>query len=226
MLPNNFNLTTSERSIVDESIRKSYLMNGGNLQLTIADTKQPKEYVAKVIQKFRKESKHNVTNLVADKIMEHLLFGYSSRTAITFALLKKIEAQEDVLKSTCCQDIVRDINIDGVHAYECLKCGNMTDTVVITDEEKISLKLQMLDQLRKEDESIVKVCEKLGYLEPQPQTVIKNQQNFVVMPGNKLDDATIADISKLSKVEMESLRLKIEKNILDAEVVDDEDNKE
>ena len=222
MLPNNFNLTTSERSIVDEAIRKSYLMNGGNLQLTIADTKQPKEYVAKVIQKFRKESKYNVTNLVADKIMEHLLFGYSSRTAITFALLKKIEAQEDVLKSTCCQDIVRDINIDGVHAYECLKCGNMSDTVVITDEEKISLKLQMLDQLRKEDESIVKVCEKLGYFEPQPQTVIKNQQNFVVMPGSDLNDTTIKEIQTLSYTEQDAIRLKLERDIANAELSEEE----
>ena len=55
MLPNNFSLTTSERAVVDESIRKSYLVNGGDLQRTIKETKYPQEYVTKVIQKFRKE---------------------------------------------------------------------------------------------------------------------------------------------------------------------------
>ena len=225
MLPNNFSLTTSERAVVDESIRKSYLVNGGDLQRTIKETKYPQEYVTKVIQKFRKESKHNVTNLVADKIMEHLLFGYSSRTAITFDLLKKIESQEDVLKSTCCQDIVRDINIDGIHAYECLKCGNMTDVVSITSEEKVSLKLQMIDQLRKEDEAIVKVCEKMGFFETPPQTVIKNQQNFVVMPKGELDEATVKEISALSRVEQDALRLSIEKTISEAEVVEDGEGK-
>jgi hypothetical protein len=86
----------------------------------------------------------------------------------------------------------------------------------------------VVDNLRKEDESMVKFMETLGFTErKEAQTIIKNQQNFVVMPGANITDQQIADISKLGVVEQEALRLSLQKAIDEAEVVEDgEDNTE
>jgi len=225
----NLKLPISEQSIIDENIRKIYLKNRGDLQKTLQELKYPRDYVVKILTKFRKESKQNVNNLVAAEIVGHLLLGHQSRVQHAQEVLMAAEKEEKQLRSSCCASQIRKLELEGVNLqelqYECLKCGEMCDTYYWIDQDAMNLRLSAIDTLRREDEALVKFLEKLGYTEKKeqpPQTVIQ-QQNIVVMPNaqGQVSAEDMKNIQALRPMEQECLRLKLEKELIEAEVIED-----
>ena len=221
--------TGLEEYKVIERVRESYLKNRGNIIRVLEETNLPEDYVRKIVAKLRKSDDWKVSQLVAENITKHLLTGRDSRITHLMELIKKFEQQEKKTVSTCCEDTVRTVTQAGSNEvlYECLRCGHLTDTVDLINPDTYKAKLIALDELRKEDEFLIKFCEKMGYTEQQlPVTVIKNQQNILVMPGAKgqISEEHMKQIEALKPIEQEALRLKLEKEIREAEIVDDEDD--
>jgi hypothetical protein len=228
MLLENLTLTTSEESRVQERVRVSFLRNRGNIEKVIREVNLPKEYVVKLLVKFRKACKQEGNRLVADQILTHLMFGYNSRVEQLMSVIEQFEKVEKIKKSTCCGWQVRqmaDPHEDGSPAYECLKCNDLTDTYEWLNEEALTKKMAAIAMLRQEDVEMRNFSEKLGYTQKDntPTSVINNTQNIVVMPNNdgKIDDTSIKEMEQLKPVEMEFLRQKIESGLLEAEIIED-----
>ena len=223
MLSNNIKASLSEEYRIEERIRTSYLRCGGRFLDVVKDLHDlPKEHILKVVEKFKKESKAS-TNLVADKILEHILFGYTSRTTILFDTLKKLEAQEQQILSSCHSRQVRVLDLgeefdkDTIR-YECLQCGEICDTYTTLDNDHISLKISTIDQLRKEDANLGKLVESLGFAKtPKVEPVQKTVVTQIVLPTSQkqitADLGVIQDLEKLNPIEQESLRMELEKSI-------------
>ena len=217
--------TSIEEYRMEERVRKAYFRHRGNLLAVLDETKLPKEYIEKAVLKIKKGEDWKVSRLVAEEISREMLLGRQQRIGHLVQEIEMYRENEKVKKSTCCKDLVRRLDTDGVIQYECLGCGNFTDIVEVVNPDAHKMLLVALDELRKEDELFYKFSEKVGIFETPPQTVIKNQQNFVVMPKGELDEATVKEISALSRVEQDALRLSIEKTISEAEVVEDGEGK-
>jgi hypothetical protein len=226
---NNYSPTASEEGRIIERIRVSYIKHRGNLIRVLDEVKLPQEYVEKIVTKLRKENKSDTKRLVADTILEHLLLGHQSRVQHAEEILATAEKEEKQLRSSCCTGNVRKMHVDGVDLqelqYECLKCGEMCDIYYWIDQDAMNLRLNAIDSLRREDESLIKFLEKLGYTEKKeqpPQTVIQ-QQNIVVMPNaqGQVSAEDMKNIQALRPMEQEQLRLNIEKELLEAEVIED-----
>lgn len=62
-----------------EKIKESYLKNRGSVLAVASELKLDLEYTRKMVSKFKKKDKRDVSVLVADSLMEHILLGYKSR---------------------------------------------------------------------------------------------------------------------------------------------------
>ena len=227
MLLENLTLTTSEESKVQEKIRVSFLRNRGNVSKVVKEVKLPEEYVVKALEKFRKAYKSEANRLISDNILTHLLFGYHSRVEHLMEIISKLENVEKIKRSTCCQKAVRPLekaDDQGRQAYECLECGNETQMIELLNEEALSQKMTAIDMLRKEDSEMCRFAEKLGYtIKDSTPPVINNTQNILVMPGQngQIDMEKVQELEKLKPIEQEALRQRIEKELSEAELIED-----
>lgn len=213
-----------------EKIKVSYLRNRGDLAVMIDELQLPKEYIEKQIEKFRRKDAKEVSQLIADNIMEHLLLGYEGRVHYLAEMVRRLEVEAKQLRSTCCNHRVREMDLGeefaGQIKYECLHCHELADTYVHIDEKYMSLKLSTLDVLRKEDEAMAKFAEKMGYTK-KGEPIQKVQITQIVVPGAKpADPMVIQDLDKLNPIEQESLRLELEKSIQEAEITTSDSTKQ
>ena len=227
----NIRIGESQEAEIIEKIRISYIKNRGNsLEITKELGDLPKEYVYKVIRKFKNESKIELPNLVAEKVLEHLMLGYMTRTQYLFETLKEAEKAQKTLISTCCKGQVRPLDpvfngIGATKGWECLDCHKETDVIPVLNEKALYAKMDAIDKLRKEDEAIFKWAVESKYTKKSEKVVNVNQDNSININQSKLSSEEIVELQKLGPLAQEELRLKIEKKLLDVTIVEEEDQK-
>ena len=224
----NLRIGDAEEAEIIEKIRVSYIKNRGNSLLITKELNYPKEFIYKTIRKFKKESKHEMPTLVAEKVLEHLMLGYMTRTQYLFETIKDAERAEKSLRSTCCKSIVRELDrvFEGIGAtkgFECLLCKKEADVYVYLDTDFMTTKMNALEKLRKEDELLHKWLIENKYTE-KPSSIVVQDNSINIQNNKQLSSEDVAELEKLGPLAQEELRLKIEKKILDVEITPNEDD--
>jgi hypothetical protein len=214
-----------------ERVKLSYLKNRGELLSIIKDLDWPEdpehiEYIKKLIKKFKGAEGKEVSVLIANTLMSHVLMGTESRCLHLMEMLRSLDKTEKPYVSVCCNShftAVHDLATE--ESYRCSSCKAICEIHQPPKATIYRIKLDILEQLRDEDLGLVEMAEKMGYSNriEAPTTVINNRPNILVVGGSKeteVEDRRLAeDYVNLPPMEKEKLLNKLKKEIvrLDAE---------
>ena len=155
---------------VIEKVKLSYLKNRGELLSIVKDLEWPEdpehiEYIKKLIKKFRGEENKNVSVLIAHNLMSHVLMGTESRCLHLMEMLRSLEKAEKPFVSVCCNShfTVETEELTGNKQNRCSACKALCEVHQPPKATIYKLKLDLLEQLREEDSSLVLMAEKMGY---------------------------------------------------------------
>ena len=184
----------------------------------------PAEYVKKISEKIKRQTKHDVGFWVANSIMGNLIMGYEQRNHYLKHCLDTLEGTEVVYLSVCCRVPTDITDKEGkVLTGICAKCGQLSRLFAAPRKEIIQLIHQTIDLLRKEDEALVGFADKMGFTNKEPPV----NQNILMIGGDRGDDnkqkrKTVEctmemqnDLEKLTPREREQTRKKIEQYFLE-----------
>jgi hypothetical protein len=211
-----------------EKAKLSYLKNRGNILDILKDLNWPADkdhinYVQKLVGKFKKKESKDVSVLISNTLMQHIMLGYESRIVHLTEMLKALSGRDKEKLSICCEAPAKQCMETAPYGYEdytCLDCGLTCKVKIVDKADIVGLKIDILEQLRTEDEVLVDIAEAMGYTnkkEEQPQVILKQQQNILVM-GEGVDKKVIEDASKLAPMEREKIIEKIYKEFIDVKV--------
>ena len=234
---NNIKSTGVEEFRLVEKIKLSYLKNRGDLFSILKDVEFPEdkdhiEYVQRLIKKFRGAEEKDVSVLIANNLMSHVLLGTESRCSHLMEMLRSLDKSERPAVSVCNNSTYK-VEKDEETELEIFRCCSCQAPCEIHHPPKAmiyKLKLDLLEQLREEDLGLVDMAEKMGYTnktEAPPTTIINNKPNVLIIGGNK--DTEVADkriaeeYTNMPQVEKARLIEKLKKEIvtIDAEPIEE-----
>lgn len=221
-----------------EKVKLSYLRNKGNILAVLKELNWPEDsqhvdYLKKLVKKFKGQEEKDVSVLISNTLMSHVLFGSQSRTLHLMDLLGSLSKEEKPFVSACCKSHYRDEKDDGnVVVHRCMSCKATCEIYQPPKASIYNIKLKILEQLMNEDISLVEMAEKMGYtnkVESNP-TIINHSPNVLVL-NNKNSNSSdsdeetqkiIDDYSKLPPLEKARLVEKLHKEIIaiDAETIE------
>jgi len=201
-----------------EKIKISYLRNRGQVIVMAKELELDLNYVKKMVAKFKKRDNRDTSFWVADALMGHIMSGHHQRVTHLDEMLRSLDRMEQPLLSICCSNPVRKYpDDDPAYAgrYECLFHHAPCEVHIVNMLSVYRLKMQLLDQLGLEEERLVGMAVKMGFVRGEitpPSTLIKAQQNIVVLPGQD-GKRIIEDYSKLSPMDRDRLIDKLKEQI-------------
>lgn len=197
-----------------EKIKLSYLKNRGDVLEIANELNLPTKYIKKVVYKLKKAEDRDVSVLISNTLMSHILLGARSRTIHLMEMLKSLESEEKPMLSLCHEMPVEVIADSFQNKYRCLKCKKVCDITQSPEIDIYAIKNEIIAQLREEDQGLIEMAAKMGYtnrIEPPPAPVFK--QNILVM-GNGTDPNIMRDIQLLPPIEREKLMEKLKREML------------
>jgi hypothetical protein len=208
---------------LSEKIKIAYIKCRGEITGILKELNYPTDeehisLIKKHVARFKKQESRDVSVLISNTLMQHLMLGYQSRIHNLMEMLKVLEGRDQLEVSTCCESPVRhnDNNI-----YTCLTCNLRCNLKKIDKEGILDIKLGVLEQLREEDKALVEFAEKMGYTNkkefpPAPQV----NQNVIILKEGGKEVKIIEEMSELGPLERDTLIQKLEKRIAEGEVVE------
>lgn len=204
----------SENYIQYEKIKLSYLKNRGNAIEVADELNLPVKYIKKVIYKIKKQEDRDVSVLISNTLMSHILLGSKSRVILLTEMLKSLESTEKPLLSFCHEMPVEIIEDSFKTKYKCIQCKKYCEVTEIPEVDIYAVKNDIITQLREEDKNLIELASKMGYtnrIEPPPAPVFK--QNILVM-GQGTNPQIMQDIQLLPPIEREKLMEKLKREML------------
>jgi hypothetical protein len=205
---NNLKVGSAEEYRLIEKVKLSYLKNRGNI-ITISDELSlPIEYVKKLVKKFKGKESRDVSTLIANTLMQQMMFGYESRVQHLMSTLKELEGRQLLKVSVCCEAPLD--TIEGTLPI-CCGCNKEAKIKEIDKEGIIDLKLGILAQLREEDKTMMEFAVKMGYTQQKELPAQNNitQHNVIFMGKdnkiNEQDEKVVKDLVSLSALERDIL---------------------
>jgi len=159
-------------------------------------------YVQKIIKKFKKQRKNDIGIHVCYNFMEYLHMGVQERLCRYQQWLDELEGKSEILVSACHKVPVGEIrnDLDEIVGYRCLelKCGCITPTVLLENIGIYDLRMKILDEMRKDENLLLKAIKDLGFSVAEPQNITKiNQYNFNSGSNSKQIDRIYKEDQKL-----------------------------
>lgn len=204
----------SENYIQYEKIKLSYLKNRGDAIEVADELNLPVKYIKKVIYKIKKQEDRDVSVLISNTLMSHILLGSKSRVILLTEMLKSLESTEKPLLSFCHEMPVEIIEDSFKTKYKCIQCKKYCEVTEIPEVDIYAVKNDIITQLREEDKNLIELASKMGYtnrIEPPPAPVFK--QNILVM-GQGTNPQIMQDIQLLPPIEREKLMEKLKREML------------
>lgn len=205
-----------------EKIKYCYLRYRGDLTRISEELNIPYKTVVKYVNIFKKKEERDVSKMVSNSIMQHLLFGYESRVANLMDMLKNLQSKDSV-KVSCCCDFITKIE-EGKTI--CLRCLKPCEEYCIEKENIYRLKKDIILELREEDKTFAEFAVSMGYTNQEkelPKNIVKVQQNVIMLGKDKLGNDLIADTDKLDPISREKLIKTIEAKVFEeGEIVNGE----
>lgn len=210
--------------LIDERIKLSYLRNRGNSTLVAEELDLDLQYVKKRVARIRKQEKRDVAVLISHNLTQNILLGYESRMQYYLEALKSIDEENSRLVSVCHRLPVIKVSENGVTKYICPKCQKKCKTIKSSKINAMDLKLRILEHMRIEDEQLLNVAQKMGYINADTPPNVVNQI-YVNNKGNKNDEVEMDDeikklISGIDPADREVLIKNIETKILTENIID------
>jgi hypothetical protein len=208
-----------EKFKLDDKIRLLFFKYRGDLNKIAIEAKSPVEYVKKVIDKFKEEQKHNPNLFVVQYFMEYTFMGAKEREIANRDDLDKVVNYENILKSVCCNTIVR--NRDDIPTQQdglthiCLKCNRLCRTYEDLNLEIFDLKIRLREEMRKDEEHLLKAVEDLGFGERKEEVTKVQQFNYIASGKDVSEDdkKVLTDIANADPRTRERIRKEIQKTI-------------
>ena len=196
-----------------EKIKLSFLKNRGNVLEISSELNLPVKYIKKVVYKLKKAEDKDVSVLISNTLMSHILLGVKSRQILLSEMLKSLESTEKPLLSFCHEMPVEVIEDSYKTRYKCIQCKKYCEVTEIPEVDIYAVKNDIISQLREEDKNLIEMASKMGYtnrIDPPPAPVFK--QNILVM-GQGTNPQIMQDIQQLPPMERERLMEKLKKEM-------------
>jgi hypothetical protein len=188
-----------------EKIKLSYLKNRGNVIDISKELNINIEYIQKMVNKFKKKEDRDVSTLIANNLMSHVMLGSQSRTVRLMELVKTIEGAEKPVLSVCCQSSYDEIQDSYCDFYLCQKCHRRCDIHYFIKPAVYNIMVSLIEQLREEDISLIEMADKMGFTNVQkvPDTLI--QQNNKILILNENEKEAFRDLKSLPPLDREKI---------------------
>ena len=194
---------------VVEKIKLCYLKHRGNILEISKELAVDVGYIKKMVEKFRKQESKDVSTLIANNLMSHVLLGSQSRVNRLMSLLNTIEGTEKPILSVCCQSSYDTIQDSYEDYFMCQKCRKKCDINYYVKPVIYRIMMGLIDQLREEDLGLIEMADKMGYTNVQkvPETLI--QQNNKILVYNEQEESAMKDLKALPALDREKVIEKI-----------------
>lgn len=218
-------MSNLERFKVEERIKLSLLKHRGNAVIVSEELGLDLDYVRRVSFKLRKKESRDVSILISNTLMEHIFAGYRSRTELLTEMLNKLRGREQLWVSICCSQPTRiDIGPEGVSVQVCLKCGLPCQVKLLDRNGIFALEQNIIEQLREEDDALIRFAERMGYTNKEPTPPAQVQKNYNLhlhnntpQPQVTLEGEVVQAVSEMLPTDREKLRKSLEARILQGE---------
>jgi len=131
-------------------------------------------YIEKVIKKFQKQRKRDWGINTCYNFMEYLHMGAQERLARCQQWLDELEGASEIEVSVCHKSFVGQRRSDaGEVEYICLdpRCGNICEIMTLQEPGIYELRMKILDEMRKDEELLLKALKDLGFSASTPEEV-------------------------------------------------------
>ena len=219
-----------------ETVRVSWLKHSQNCHLVAQELNLPLETVQKYVKDFVNEQRADTCRFIADNITQHALHGHKSRVYHLALMLRDLEGKNSAQVSSCCKGPLVEHVYNGQVVFTCGTCQKETKPHTICDLDLMRFKAELIDRLRKDDESLIAGLHTIGHIKPSdtpvtPTTVhVTNNNNnqFNIHTGDgvvqaKPDsddvvvDGRVKKLSELPAMKVESM-IKAFESMIDAPV--------
>jgi len=201
-----------------EKAKICYLKRAGNLIDMAQDLGVEVSRAKELVDEFKKQESEDVKVLISNHLMRLVIFGSEGRKLRFMEMIKSLEATEKPRLSVCCNSRFSIINSgqSEPEIYRCLKCNATCAVHKVPKATIYNIKINIEEQLRKEDETLVNMAEKMGYTnKPEgPSTLTQVKQDILIIGGEGKDKQIIDDYSKLTPMDREILMEKLRKEIV------------
>jgi len=130
-------------------------------------------YVEKVIKKFKRQRKNDWNLNTCYTFMEYLHMGAQERLARYQEWLDKLENASEIRVSSCHRAPVGQRETEEGLEYVCLQpgCGKPCETMLLQEPGIYDLRLKILEEMRKDEELLLKAIKDLGFSANPPEEV-------------------------------------------------------
>lgn len=196
-----------------EKLKISYLRHAGNIAEIVSETGYDEFYVRKMIDKFRKQDKRDVSVHIANNLMTHILQGAQLRSVRIMDMIKKVEGFEKVIQSVCCSAPIDYIQDSWQNYTKCMKCNKACNVVWALKPNAFNIYMKLIELLRVEDEALLNAAEKMGYTnkEAVPNVIVQQDNRTLIL--NDKEKVALSDYNKLPALDREKIIQSIE-NVL------------
>jgi len=223
-----------EKFKILEKVKLSYLKHRGNVLLVARELNLDVDYVRTLTRKIKKQEERDVSVLIANTLMQQIILGRESRIAYLQESLLALENREQFTISVCCKAPVKIENVAGKDREICLKCHHPCDSTLIDKKSVFELKMQLLRELREEDDKLMDWADKMGYTNkpilppPEPGPVNRIKQNVIVFGSKDMPEGMkgiLVDAAKLPPIAVTRLIKNLEQRMIDVtkEEVEEQD---
>lgn len=182
-------------------------------------------YIAKIIRKFKRQRKDDWGINICYNFMEHLHMGVQERLCIYQEWLDKLKDTVEALVSTCHKVPVGERRVGtGAIEYVCLDpgCGKICSTVLLDRPEIYNLQIRILEEMRKDEEHLLKALKSLGFSVGETPNITKTTNYNLIVEDNKRvqskgDKQLLTRIDDMDPRSRERLIKDLEKKIIDSE---------
>lgn len=217
--------TGIEKFKLDEKIHLYYLKHRGNVIAVAEELNIDLGYVKKIAKKIKVRSERDTNYFVANHIMEYILLGSEQRKFHYQQLLNQLENDVVSFISSCCKSTFDTTEGEDEDYYTCDKCGQTCKVVKKIQFGVVDKLKDTLEELRLEDEALIKAAEKLGYTNVDPAPVTKVTQHNIILSGKNsqnqvnIDPELIRKAEELSGTDREQVRRALTRKIIDSKDV-------
>ena len=218
--------TNIEKFKIEEKVRLSLLKHRGDVIEAHADTGCPLEYIIKIHEKMKKKLGREPSLLVSYNITTEILAGRQQRIRYIIGMLRSLEGRDQMELSVCCGKKAYTAVREQKKVLLCIRCNEPTRLELRDREEIFDKKLELVRELRAEEDKLVDWLVKMGYTNAQqpqaPSTVIRNTQ-LIVGDTSKLtatEKQALVDLNELSPQDAEKVVKQLESVIFNAKYRD------
>jgi hypothetical protein len=170
-----------EKYRLEERVFLSNAKHRGNAELVAKEVGIPYEFAVRICNKLKKKQDRDVNILIASHIMGTVMLGRESRMQYYTTMINALEGRDSIELSVCHNGLMV-CKMSG-EPLVCLKCGLPAKSYIEHQAGIYHLRMELLKELREEDNSLVEFADKMGYTQRQqvPPMVYNDERKYLFL---------------------------------------------